>query len=229
MHKKLEFYLDQLRFQLRNLPEERREMEVREVRQHIEVLVADHRQAGESEEGAMMKALQQFGAAKTNGEGLRQAWQREQRFKKGWTAIAGTFLAMACLMAVFVAGNVVYVSSPITTSSGGGRTLSFDSRHQSEIQAIQQRWQMDNLAIQRMSKTDWAGVSRAQVQAMNRRQGAMAASDARWSASVEAWQHQQFVLWFVLPLSGIGFLFIATMLLIFRERSSRKARLTVSR
>ncbi len=229
MPRTLEDYLDQLRFQLKALPEKKRESEIQEVRQHIESLIADYRQSGDSEEIATMKSLRQFGSARRNGYSLRRTWQREiSRQRRSWTAVAGIFMAMACLLVAFVIGNTTRMSSSLVASPAQNLSpiVIIDREHEAETQAIQQRWETDNLAIQRMPPGDSEAVSNARSEAMTRYQITMNASNARWSARVKAWQHQQFVLWVVMPLVGVGMFFMMGLLLLVRNKPFNRPRPT---
>lgn len=72
----LEEYLKQLRSQLKGLPNEQREAEVEEARQHLVALIQKCIEAGDSQEVAVSIAVQQFGSPQENGRELRSAWKR---------------------------------------------------------------------------------------------------------------------------------------------------------
>ncbi len=72
MHKQLEEYLNQFALRLGKLPRAQREDELREIRQHVEALVASHRHDGKSEDEAVRLAIAQFGRAEKIGHDLSQ-------------------------------------------------------------------------------------------------------------------------------------------------------------
>ena len=97
MHKQLEDYLNQLRSALTELPENERDAEVEETRQHLLALIEQKVEAGEPVEAAVAGAIQQFGAPQTTGKELRKAWRRGQGVRSGrWIA------ALHCAVAVGV-------------------------------------------------------------------------------------------------------------------------------
>jgi uncharacterized membrane protein len=53
MHKQLEEYLNTFAARLGKLPGAQRDDELREIRQHLELLIASHREQGKSEEEAV--------------------------------------------------------------------------------------------------------------------------------------------------------------------------------
>ena len=70
MNKKLDNYLQKLDYELRLLPAERRGEELREIRQHLEAIVARLMEGGISEEEATEAATSQFGRAREVGQEL---------------------------------------------------------------------------------------------------------------------------------------------------------------
>lgn len=70
MNKRLDKYLQNLDHELRLLPEDRREEELREIRQHLEAIVARLMDGGISEEEAVEAATAQFGEARAVGHDL---------------------------------------------------------------------------------------------------------------------------------------------------------------
>ena len=70
MNKRLDPYLQKLDHELRPLPEDRREEELREIRQHLEAIVTRLMEGGLSEEEAVEAATSQFGEAHAVGHEL---------------------------------------------------------------------------------------------------------------------------------------------------------------
>ena len=70
MDKRLDKYLQSVAHELRTLPEERREEELREIRQHLEAIVARLRDGGVGEAEAVEAATAQFGHAHKVGHEL---------------------------------------------------------------------------------------------------------------------------------------------------------------
>lgn len=79
----LDHYLETIEARLQGLLPARRQEEMREIRQHLEALVAGHRIAGLSEEEAVAAAIRQFGHAEQVGQALNQASQ-QQRMRYLW-------------------------------------------------------------------------------------------------------------------------------------------------
>ncbi len=79
-HNLLDEYLDDLERRLKSAPEQK-EAEVREVRGHLEALIAAHIQRGHDSETAMNWALQQFGKAEQLSGDLNHV-TRQKEFKK---------------------------------------------------------------------------------------------------------------------------------------------------
>ncbi|HEY8598974.1 MAG TPA: permease prefix domain 1-containing protein [Thermomicrobiales bacterium] len=66
-------YLDTVRQQLGSLSADRRDEEMREIRQHLELLIAAQRAQGFGEDAAAATALRQFGHAEQIGRQLQRA------------------------------------------------------------------------------------------------------------------------------------------------------------
>ncbi len=66
-------YLDRVSASLRTLPAEQRDEELRELRQHLELLIEAQRALGLGEKEAIDTALRQFGQAEQIGRQLQQA------------------------------------------------------------------------------------------------------------------------------------------------------------
>lgn len=73
--RRLEHYITTLGKRLQSLPQSQREEDLREVRQHLEALVAGHVMRGMSEADAVAAALRQFGRAEQIGKELAAAQQ----------------------------------------------------------------------------------------------------------------------------------------------------------
>jgi hypothetical protein len=73
MNNRLEQYIEEVKADLRHLPEAEQGGEVAEIRAHLEALTAQYEALGLSEETATATALEQFGSAKTLNKGLRRA------------------------------------------------------------------------------------------------------------------------------------------------------------
>ena len=73
MQNQLEKYLSQIEKQLSTLPAEQRQGELREIRSHLEMMIEANVARGDDSNEAMMKALEQFGAAEKVGRELKHA------------------------------------------------------------------------------------------------------------------------------------------------------------
>lgn len=99
----LETYIEQFSQSIRSLPVEEREAELREVRHHLESLVTQYMEAGQSLEEAMRSAIRHFGPPATTGEELRRAWRRgrqraaRQAFKRNLRVVVGTHQGQAVI------------------------------------------------------------------------------------------------------------------------------------
>lgn len=76
--RRLDHYITTLGSRLQGLPQTQREEELREVRQHLEALVAGHTMRGMSEAEAVTAALRQFGHAEQIGKELAAAQRPNQ-------------------------------------------------------------------------------------------------------------------------------------------------------
>jgi hypothetical protein len=97
MHKQLEAYLNTFATRLGKLPGAQREDELREIRQHLELLISSHREQGKSEEAAVELAISQFGRAEKIGRELGQASRKSD--------VAGVTVSslIVCSVSMFVA------------------------------------------------------------------------------------------------------------------------------
>ncbi len=93
---RLEQYLAAVGARLRTLPPARRDEEVREIRQHLDALVAAHLARGQSPEEAVDVALRQFGHAEQIGRQLQGAWARP-RAPRLWPWV-GLYLSLVVLI-----------------------------------------------------------------------------------------------------------------------------------
>lgn len=75
MSTRLDDYLRNVARQLRDLPANVRENEVREMRSHLEQLGDDFAAQGQNPEAAAQMALEQFGDARAVGIRLRDVWE----------------------------------------------------------------------------------------------------------------------------------------------------------
>lgn len=106
MSKQLETYLNQLRSGLKELPENEREAEVEETRQHLLSLVEHRVEAGEEYEAALAAAIQQFGEPRATGNSLRRAWRRGQEGDGGRWATALHYVVAAGVAFQLITGLV---------------------------------------------------------------------------------------------------------------------------
>lgn len=79
MHQQLETYLEQVKAQLKSLPLEKQDEEVRELRQHLLALVEVGMEIGDSEDEAVAAAIRQFGKAKRVGRALSGSWRGTEK------------------------------------------------------------------------------------------------------------------------------------------------------
>jgi uncharacterized membrane protein len=94
MHKQLEDYLNQFASRLGKLPTAQREDELREIRQHLELLIVSHRERGRSEEEAVGLAISQFGRAEKIGRELSQADSKSHQAQSAVSALIVTSVSM---------------------------------------------------------------------------------------------------------------------------------------
>ncbi|HEY0738491.1 MAG TPA: permease prefix domain 1-containing protein, partial [Herpetosiphonaceae bacterium] len=89
-------YITPLNTRLRSLPQAQREDDLREVRQHLEALVAGHVMRGMSEADAIDAALRQFGRAEQIGKDLATIQQPNRPLWHYLLMYAG------CVLVIFV-------------------------------------------------------------------------------------------------------------------------------
>jgi len=82
MHSLLENYLAEVRTKLDTLPAERREEEMREMRQHLLSAFEANRELEQSENEAAANALADFGTPEKASESVLWAWRRDVRKKR---------------------------------------------------------------------------------------------------------------------------------------------------
>lgn len=82
----LDHYIASIEARLKSLSPARRQEEMREIRHHLEALIAGHRIAGLSEDEAVEAAIRQFGHAEQVGQELSKASQR-QRMRSLWSLL----------------------------------------------------------------------------------------------------------------------------------------------
>lgn len=92
MDSRIDKYLQTVESQLRDLSQEQREEEVREMRQHLEALASRLVEGGASEAAAIQSAIEQFGPPRQVGRSVRWASRHSQKRRRAWA----TLLAMAC-------------------------------------------------------------------------------------------------------------------------------------
>ncbi|HEY0607628.1 MAG TPA: permease prefix domain 1-containing protein [Herpetosiphonaceae bacterium] len=94
--RRLDHYITTLDKRLRSLPQAQREDDLREVRQHLEALVAGHVMRGMSEADAVDAALRQFGRAEQIGKDLAALQQPSRPL---WQYL---LMYAACVLVIFV-------------------------------------------------------------------------------------------------------------------------------
>lgn len=77
MHKQLEDYLNEVAKSLGSLPPARRDEEMREMRQHLLNAVVIGKEQGQSENEAVLAAIEQFGTPQAVSKQIVSAWRRE--------------------------------------------------------------------------------------------------------------------------------------------------------
>jgi len=101
---KMEEYVAAIAGRLRSLPPSQREEELREIRQHLDALVAGHRARGASEKDAVDAALAQFGRPEQVGRQIHGAWAR-QRPPRLWPALLAYPLLVVAIFTTFTLAN----------------------------------------------------------------------------------------------------------------------------
>ena len=89
MHNTLDKYLQAVAHELRGLEPEQRESELREMRGHLEAIVAQMMDGGVSEEEAVGAAIMQFGEARRVGRELQRGGGRQEPRWRVAAAVAG--------------------------------------------------------------------------------------------------------------------------------------------
>lgn len=97
MDNELDKYLQSLAHELRRLPQERREEELREIRQHLEAIVARLMEGGLSEQEAVEATIAQFGAARTVGHELVRVAPRSESRQR---TLAAGVCAVTCYLSL---------------------------------------------------------------------------------------------------------------------------------
>ena len=100
----LDRYIADLGARLRALPPAARDEELREVRQHLDALVAGHLAQGQSEEEAIEAALRQFGRAEQIGRQLLRAWEKN-RVPRLWLHAVAYLFMVALIYGAFATAN----------------------------------------------------------------------------------------------------------------------------
>ncbi len=101
---RIERYLATIAGRLRSLPPSLREEELREVRQHLDALVASHRARGADESAAVDAALRQFGRPERIGRQIGTVWAR-RRPPRLWPALVSYPLLVVAIFAMFTLLN----------------------------------------------------------------------------------------------------------------------------
>jgi hypothetical protein len=100
----LDRYIETIAARLKTLPAAQRDEEMREIRQHLDALVAGHRAAGLSEDEAVKVAIRQFGHAEQVGRELQQS-QQPQRLRALLPALLIYLISVGLILAFFVSAN----------------------------------------------------------------------------------------------------------------------------
>jgi hypothetical protein len=104
-------YLAQLSARLKALPADRREEELREIRQHLDALVAGHVHRGKTEAEAVQAAIRQFGHAERIGAELGDACARAGETRSWWKSLLVQSLVFVCYFAM-VFGFFTSITGP---------------------------------------------------------------------------------------------------------------------
>jgi hypothetical protein len=103
---RLENYIQSLESGLKRLSPAEREAQLREVRGHLEILIASHIAQGQTPDEAARLAIRQFGAPERLGSELNRVAIR-QRFASGALGFAKGLLLWSCLFGV----NLLFYAS----------------------------------------------------------------------------------------------------------------------
>lgn len=108
MDKRLETYLQTVESELGEMREARREGELREMRQHLEAIVAQSVENGLSEAEATEAAIAQFGAARQVGRELEEVGSRKESLLRMVAApLGGALCAVALSPVMLVVDDLV--------------------------------------------------------------------------------------------------------------------------
>lgn len=100
-------YLRRLHRPLRGLPPDARAEAQQELRQHLDALVAAHRELGATEDAAVRAALRSFGDPARVGRRLVREWQRKHsRVSTEWWAVLFTLAFYALAVSVTRSGDI---------------------------------------------------------------------------------------------------------------------------
>ena len=106
MYEPLEAYLQEVKAQLKALPRAAHEDEISEIRLHLQALVQQSLQRGESESDAVKFALAEFGDAREVGRDLKSAWDEKP---ESWTrAIVAGICVAICNAFLIYAGVMLF-------------------------------------------------------------------------------------------------------------------------
>jgi len=100
-NEQLDRYVNTLSARLKKVPPAERNEELREIRQHLEALIAGYIAQGRSEEAATAEAIGQFGRADRLGRELGGAWARRQ-VRRLWPLVV-VYVSMVLLIFGFYA------------------------------------------------------------------------------------------------------------------------------
>lgn len=110
MNQSLSKYLQSVAHELRALGPQKREEELREVKQHLESLMARAIESGASEEEAARSAIAQFGSARKIGRKLRRASQKRE---SAWRVLAAPMCGMVgqFVLIILLMGGMMLVDA----------------------------------------------------------------------------------------------------------------------
>ncbi len=108
----VETYLARLDRELKSLPETERDIARRELRQHMDALIAAYVETGMSDTEATHAALAQFGDARKIGGGLRREWRLSNPLSFGNDVVVATLWALAAHFATWCCAVLAYLTVP---------------------------------------------------------------------------------------------------------------------
>jgi len=118
MHRLLEDYLSQVENELRPMPAEQREQDLREMRQHLLKAIAVNQEVtGHSEEKATENAIKEFGSPQKLAAEMLSAWRRGDK-KENRRSLIGALLcqlASKCIISILF---IAFGFSILTTQYG---------------------------------------------------------------------------------------------------------------